>query len=262
MKMGMLRYPAIAAVILGGAMIAAPSVTHAEYYVISSCAAGTTPTVVSGLQIQVRGATNFALSIPTPTMIPYGPFWAPVTTAATPMTSTAMDYGYAWYVAGLGLPFQPASYNEHTALFTFGSTTTAVDTSVMGSPSSNVRTGTLTMYAATALAGDWSNPMSFQSGTPILSASFSEGNYGTVTPGMWAGPGNTALTGQSGIGQDFFGYGSATVTSSTPFSLDGTCYQLGTVGSSFLIRTGGHLASPTSVNGAYSGVFASAGLMP
>ena len=68
---------------------------------------------------------------------------------------------------------------------------------------------------------------------------------------------NRTAYGQSGIGQDFSGSGTATITSSAPFSLDGTCYQLGTPGSTFTMSNAGHLAAPGATNGAFWGSWSS-----
>jgi hypothetical protein len=298
MKVGILRYPAIAALVLGGAVMVSPHTTHAQYYSISACAAGTTPTVISGLQLQVKGATNFALPQSASPANPYlydawwllgwymnglpggisptAPTTSPVVTTTngtsavtttTPLTySNVQDYGYIWSVAGLGTPFQSGSgFTPDVALFQYFSNATTTDTTLMSEPPTDASSGTLTIYSATGQASNWSNPQSFQSGTPILTASISQNNTGTVVsnaPASTQPTNQTTSKGQSGVGQDFAGSGTATITSTTPFSLDGTCYQLGTVGTSFLTRTAGHLASPTSVNGAYTGTFASAGLLP
>lgn len=264
-------YLSIIVLIVSGSLAVAPRVTQAASYDVGACASGATPTVISGIQIQLRGATTNAL----PVLATYSSTAVATGTlpsnVLTPAAGTATDYGFVWSIDGLGTVFQPGAYQERTALFTFSGTSTTVD-DLTGLFPASTHTGTISFYVSTGLAGDFTTPSSFSSGMAIMQASFTATNVASTpnplfTPfgrrGFFGGPHNlSTYSSQSGVGPDFSSAGSVTISSVTPFSLGGTCYQLGTVGQTAQWQAIGHLASPTSVNGAYTGVVATAGLMP
>jgi len=240
-------------------LVATPQQSHADSFV-GACAPEAdgvvdADQVVSALQFQLQGGTSNALP-------------SSAVPGSTPTTAVS-DYGFISWASGLSPAFQPAQgKNERNSLFTFSSTATSAE--VLGGffPAST-HTGTMTIYASTGEAGDFSNPASFHSGTPILSASFTTTNTGSIPlsiygryfpAGSFVQPALTSYYTQTGIGQSFSSAGTGTVTSTPLFSLGGTCYQLGVVGQSLKWTATGHLASPTSLNGAFTGVLASAGL--
>lgn len=240
-----LRYSAIAVLVLAGAMSLAPRVTQAYYGGVGSCAAATAATSLGTLDLQVQGATSYAL-----------PVW---TTSGISSTTTAQDYGYLPYVSGLSAPYQSAgSNNAGAAMFTFSANTTAITDTIVEWPFvSSAHTGTVTIYAVTGQAPTFSMPASFQSGTAVLTATYTVVNSGQAASGVYGMPAGRTAYMQAGIGPDFTGFGSAVVTSVTPFSLDGTCYQLGATGTSFKMSNAGHLAGPSVINGAFWGTWSS-----
>jgi hypothetical protein len=260
-----IAYPSILALALGGSFAARPHLTHAAaspdtgYCTEAEEDAGIT--ILNPTQIQVKGGTSNAL---------------PAAASVTPTSGGAVsDYGYATFISNLGPVFQPGVSNYvRNALFTFATSGSAVQNSVSPAPffPTSVETSTLTFYLVTGVVGSFATPSSFSAGQPILTASFKTTNVGTVPNSLFivrAPSGGTQqnLTtyGQSGVGQDFFSSGTATITSSTPFAFNGACYafaapSFGSPAASFTFNAGGHLASPNSQIGTFTGVFANAGL--
>jgi hypothetical protein len=262
-----IAYPSILALALGGSLAATPHLTHAASPSPDSgwCTdaqedAGIT--LLDPTQIQVKGGTSYAL---------------PAASSVSPSSAGAVsDYGYATFINNLAPIFQPGVSNySRNALFTFASTGSAVDNSVSPAPfyPTSVETSTLTFYLVTDQAGSFATPSSFSTGEPVMTASFSRTNVGTVPNSLFLlrAPGggtqqNLTTYGQSGVGQDFFSSGTATISSSTPFPFNGVCYAFAApnFGSpaviTFTFNAGGHLASPTSQVGSFTGVFANAGL--
>jgi hypothetical protein len=289
MKIRLSRYPLLGALVVAGALAVAPQATHATYQSVGACTAGTAATTLGGLQVQVKGATNNAIPIvpvasaTTSTMVDSTTgMTVTTTTMADVMTTTtttgtglittttspvsAQDYGYITEAQGLSSPFLPGVNNASNALLTYYSTTNSLVDNTDFMPYST-RTGTLTVYAATGQAGDFSTPSSFMSGTAVLTATYTQWNVGSMPFNLIGGSlfgmqtNLTGSKGQTGIGQDFSTFGTATVTGSSPFMLDGACYTLAAPGTTFTMHNVGHLASPTSVNGAYTGVWGNAGVM-
>jgi hypothetical protein len=259
-----IAYPSILALALGGS-IARPHLSHAasspDTGLCTELEEDAGITMLSPTQIQVKGGTSYAL---------------PAATSVVPaVAGSVSDYGYATFITNLGPIFQPGvSDYSRNALFTFASTGSATDNSVSPAPfyPTSVDSGTLTFYLVTGQVGSFTTPGSFSAGQPILTASFKKTNVGTVPSSLFIvrGPGggtqqNLTTYGQSGVGEDFFSTGTATVTSATPFSFNGVCYafaapSFGAPGATLTLNAGGHLASPTSRYGSFTGVFATAGL--
>jgi hypothetical protein len=252
-------YPALLALVLAGSAISAPTTLRAAAYDVGACAAGASPQILSGVNIQSVAAIGTPPSANGTTPI------VPTLTAGLPP-----EYGFVTYIQGLAPVFQPGTQAHPQALFTIVTTATStaanptgfipssiivnttgtrnVAAQLMKIPSFFTRSGTTTIYLATNQSAQFYNPASFSSGTPIMTFTFNQQVY---VPAPNASPGQTTnatfnLTvdaagttvaiplpipsGQSVPGQGFTAVGQTSITSSTPFSLGGTCYRLGSTG--------------------------------
>jgi hypothetical protein len=165
---------------------------------------------------------------------------APTTTAA----GASQQFGYFTYIRGLAPTSQAGIQDEHSALFTFFSSGT-----ITGLARGNVYNlidvqGTTTIYLVTGRGGDFSDPDSFRSGAPVLTASFSQHvvlntsdrNFSTVFLNK--------------------------VTAVTPFALGAACFQLGRVGQLFQQVNAGQQDARNPLLGSYSGAALGAGGAP
>jgi hypothetical protein len=142
----------------------------------------------------------------------------------TPTTST--QFGYYTYIKGIDGLFAGAPENETTAWFTFHRETTNLRVTANGPLRIISREGTTTVYLNAAPAGNFSNPDSFRAGTPIQTSTLRQQVIvDTVT-------------------QTFTVVNEDTITSSSPFSVNGSTFRIGKVGDIFRTTKNGHLTSP------------------
>jgi hypothetical protein len=87
-----------------------------------------------------------------------------------PNTTTSDQFGYLSFIRGVSPIFNGTPQNEATAKFTFFRATTTERVISNGPLRIVNRTGTLTFYVDPASTPDFSNPSTFQSGSPILVA--------------------------------------------------------------------------------------------
>lgn len=160
---------------------------------------------------------------------------------------SSTQFGYLSFVNGIPSAFtdsNPANQNEHTAAFTF---VTAVNTERVTANAANggpfsivIRIGTTTVYLASSGA-DFTDPASFQSGTPIQ---VSEIRQQVIV---------------DNLEKTFTVENLNTITSSVPFTLNGSTFQLGGVGEGFrtslvgvLTTRSGATPPPTGYFGGYA----------
>ena len=160
---------------------------------------------------------------------------------------SSTQFGYLSFVNGIPSIFtdsNPANQNEHTAVFTF---VTQVDTERVTANAANggpfsiiIRTGTTTLYLASSGA-DFTDPASFESGTPI----------------QVSGIRQQVIVDNSE--KTFTVENLNTITSSMPFTLSGSRFQLGNVGEGFrtslvgvLTVRSGATPPPTGYFGGYA----------
>ena len=142
----------------------------------------------------------------------------------TPSTST--QFGYYTYIKGLDELFAGAPEDETTAWFTFHRETTNVRVTANGPLRIISREGTTTVYLNAAPAGNFSDPDSFRAGAPIQSSTLRQQVIvDTIT-------------------QTFTVVNQDTITSSSPFSVNGRNYQIGKTGDVFRTTKNGHLSGP------------------
>lgn len=281
MKMRPVAYIGSLVLLVAGSFLAGPVPTHADTdyaaaATVGTCAAGATPTKLSSLYMQLTGAANAAAPAATIAQATTNPgtltITSPSTTGTTVVNTTALtsttpqEFGYAAYIRGVSPVFQPFTYNERTALFTFWSTASTVTDTAPSFFFASARTGTITFYISTGLAGNFATPSTFASGTAVMTATFTQqilANSGNipgssftaqVPAGNLANAANLNLGGTPSVGPNFQSTSVNTITSVAPFSLGGTCYQLGSVGQTFTRTDVGHLASPTTLFGSFQGV--------
>ena len=160
---------------------------------------------------------------------------------------SSTQFGYLSFVNGIPSAFtdsNPANQNEHTADFTF---VTAVNTERVTANAANggpfsiiIRVGTTTVYLASSSA-DFTDPASFESGTPIQ---VSEIRQQVIV---------------DNVEKTFTVENLNTITSSVPFTLNGSRFQLGGVGEGFrtslvgvLTVRSGATPPPTGYFGGYA----------
>ncbi len=128
-----------------------------------------------------------------------------------------VSYGYLTHISGLTdtLLFSGTLATESNAFFTFHSTATLTSRSVISGVFVVDAVGTTIYYFNPAPGASFSNPASFASGVPIVTATVRSQNITNVqAPNL-------------GIGTNFAEF---TQTGVSPFTLSGTPYQLGRVG--------------------------------
>jgi hypothetical protein len=135
-------------------------------------------------------------------------------------TSTSLQYGYLSNIQGLTSTFTGLPANESKAMFTVvNSATTALVAGGGATTSSPFRVveriGTTTIYFNVAGGADFTNPESFAAGIPIQVSEYHQLVFNDVATGNFS----TVHTN--------------TITSVTPFTLNGAQYQLGRVGDTF-----------------------------
>ncbi len=143
--------------------------------------------------------------------------------------------GYLNYVKGFSTVFSSAAtQDESTALFTFFTIVNTTRNVLNGSIRLVVREGTTTIYLAKG-PGDFSNPDSFRSGTPIQSSSIRQQVLlDTVTSGFTVSNYNV-------------------ISSVSSFMLGGTAYQFGTPGQVLRTSLAGHLTATAPPSGYFGG---------
>jgi hypothetical protein len=227
MKKRLIRWLSIPVLLLAGSAIAQPLPTRADTPAINfgACSSSQTPTVLSTPGFTLEGVTTNVGIAPTASGAPM----LMVTGAVATTTSTAASYGFVNGMRGLW-PVDQSGYRDHLdqGLFTFSSTTTLTQTTIGTFISTTIRTGTFSINLSTTGSGHFYSPASFSSGMPVLTGTIGE----QILP--------------NADGQSFTTISQVTITSVTPFSLNGTCYQLGAVGQTFAIEGSGQLAGPQS----------------
>jgi hypothetical protein len=139
---------------------------------------------------------------------------------------SSQQYGYLSSINGLSSTFSSTTTeDETTALFTFVTNATTVQSVTHGPFKIIDRTGTTTIYLNNG-PSDFTNPASFSQGTPIQVSDFTQQvilNTSTST---------------------FQTVHTNTVTSVTTFSLNGVNYRLGRVGKSLRTNYSGSVNTP------------------
>ena len=153
----------------------------------------------------------------------------------TNVGTASIQFGYLNFVKGFDNAFSAgAAQDETTALFTFF---TAVDTTrsvLNGTMRTVTREGTTTLYLGKG-PGDFSNPDSFRSGTPIQTSSIRQQVVvDTVTSGFTTSNFNV-------------------VNSASSFTLNGVSYQFGAPGQTFRTSLTGHLTAAAPPSGYFGG---------
>jgi hypothetical protein len=139
--------------------------------------------------------------------------------AATPAEplGSSQQFGYLPYLRGVESVFtdtNPANQNETTAQFTFFTEVTTTRVTTHGPFSIVIREGTTTLYRNTSPA-NFSTPDSFRSGTPIMISVIRQQVIVDT------------------VEKTFTVENMNTITSTTPFDLDGTRLKIGKPGESF-----------------------------
>jgi hypothetical protein len=267
--------------ILALCAMAGPRMTHADAVATSGCASGAATTTISTLSMTFTGRTTNAMPMPPVPFVPPAisivgtenlPIVLPAPPAAvTTVISGTAEYGLFNYISGIKPVAIPNAENEISEFFTFATTVTTVTDTVAGAFLSSARTGTFTVYLG---HGDFSNVATFSRGTPIMTASFSQHilvpnpavlitpptvRFGSVALAVVGGTVSTTTsapaTAQLSLptGPMFTSTATATVTSASPFTYGGTCYQLGTTGKTLTLTSVGQFDSPTAVSGNLNG---------
>ena len=151
-------------------------------------------------------------------------------------TGTAStQVGYLNYVKGFSAVFSAGTaQDESTALFTFFTTVNTTRNVLNGTIRLVVREGTTTIYLAKG-PGDFTNPDSFRSGTPIQTSSIRQQVLvDTVTSGFTVSNYNV-------------------VNSASSFTLNGASYQWGAPGQAFRTELTGHLTTTAPPSGYFGG---------
>jgi hypothetical protein len=150
-------------------------------------------------------------------------------------TGTAsVQAGYLNYVKGFNNVFSGPAQDESSALFTFFTTVNTTRNVLNGTIRLVVREGTTTVYLAKG-SGDFANPDSFRSGTPIQTSSIRQQVLvDTVTSGFTVSNYNV-------------------VNSVSSFTLNGVTYQWGAPGQAFRTELTGHLTTTAPPSGYFGG---------
>lgn len=150
-------------------------------------------------------------------------------------TGTAsVQAGYLNYVKGFNNVFSGPAQDESSALFTFFTTVNTTRNVLNGTIRLVVREGTTTVYLAKG-PGDFANPDSFRSGTPIQTSSIRQQVLvDTVTSGFTVSNYNV-------------------VNSVSSFTLNGVTYQWGAPGQAFRTELTGHLTTTAPPSGYFGG---------
>jgi hypothetical protein len=207
-----------------------PLPTHAAdapSIAFGACTKSQTPTVLSTPSFQLAGVTTNVGIAPVPSTTQ--PAMLVVTAGSSTTTMPAATYGFLNYLNGV-TPVYQSGYRNYLdqGIFTFYSTSALTQTTLAGSIISTVRTGTFGINLSDTSSGHFYNPSSFQGGTPLLTGTINE----QIMP--------------NADGQTFTSISTVTITSVTPFSFNGTCYQIGSVGQSLNLTGSGQLAGPQS----------------
>lgn len=154
----------------------------------------------------------------------------------TPTTST--QFGYYTFIKGIDSLFTTGAENEATAVFTFVRETSNVRVTVNGPLRIVSRVGTTTAYLNATPNGNFANPASFRTGTPILTSVLRQQVVvNTVT-------------------QSFTVMNHETITSTSAFSVNQRRYEIGKVGDVYVTTKSGHSnvpgATPSGWFGGYS----------
>ncbi len=146
----------------------------------------------------------------------------------------SQQFGYLSKINGLDGIFSGEPENETTALFTFV-TNANTDRVIVNGPFKIVnRTGTTTIYLNTP-PSDFTNPATFSQGTPIQVSDYRQQVIvNTVTNSFQTEHTNT-------------------VTATKSFSLNGSTYRLGRVGSSFRTNYSGQVNPTAPPSGWFGG---------
>src|SRR5215813_8301006 len=146
---------------------------------------------------------------------------------ATPTTS--IQYGYLTFIngiSGVAPIFNAGPQNETTALFTFYNDT--VNERVINNGTIRIisRVGTATIYLNPAANATFTNPASFQNGTPVQTSVLRHQVVIDTVTGFFT---TTFVN---------------TITSVDRFQLENSSFRLGKVGQTFRTTVFGHLNTP------------------
>lgn len=152
----------------------------------------------------------------------------------TNMGTASLQAGYLNYVKGFSNVFSGPAQDESSALFTFFTTVNTTRNVLNGTIRMVVREGTTTVYLAKG-PGDFANPDSFRSGTPIQTSSIRQQVLvDIVTSGFTVSNYNV-------------------VNSVNSFTLNGASYQWGAPGQAFRTELTGHLTTTATPSGYFGG---------
>ncbi len=155
--------------------------------------------------------------------------------------ASSQQFGYLVRIEGLGLNDMFSSSttpNETTAFFTFFTQATTLRTIVNGPLRIIERTGTTTIYFNSTPAGDFANPSSFQSGTPIQVSDYQQQVVFDTTTGVFT---TVHLN---------------TITLVETFDLAGRSLRLGHLGKAYRTNYLGHVNAPGMTPSGWFGGYA------
>ena len=147
----------------------------------------------------------------------------------------SIQVGYLNYVKGFNAVFSAGTaQDESTALFTFFTSAITTRNVLNGTIRSVTREGTTTVYLAKG-PGDFANPDSFRSGTPIQTSSMRQQVLiDTVTSGFTVSNYNV-------------------INVANLFTVNGSAYQFGAPGQTFRTELTGHLTATAPPSGYFGG---------
>jgi len=155
-------------------------------------------------------------------------------TPSAPLGS-AHQYGFLTVVRGIDNVFSGSSHNETTALFTFFNEATTAESIIDGPLRIVNRNGTTTIYLNTVPAS-FASPDSFRSGIPVLTSTLHQQAVNT--------PDGTFTT-----------VFANTISSTSPFTMNGATFRLGQTGQAFRATVTGQ-SNPTPPPNAHFGGYA------
>jgi hypothetical protein len=180
---------------------------------------------------------SIALYAQTPTMIDLrgAQVVMEYTGQVTNVGTGSIQVGYLNYVKGFNAVFSAgATQDESTALFTFFTSAITTRSVLNGTIRSVTREGTTTIYLAKG-PGDFTNPDSFRSGTPVQTSSMlQQVLIDTVTSGFTVSNYNV-------------------INGANLFTVNGSAYQLGAPGQTFRTELTGHLTASGPPSGYFGG---------
>jgi len=133
---------------------------------------------VASLQLACGGLVDPALAQdPSATVVPFGAgdvVLEFVGAVINPSPTTSNQYGYFTKIGSIDPLFSSSTQDQTTALYTFFTQATTTQVITQGTLKIVSREGVTTVYTNNSSPLDFTNPASFQSGTPILVSSMKQ----------------------------------------------------------------------------------------